>query len=331
MCHNPVSRRQHVLFVIILFVLSLSTVHGRLCKTPECQICGSSCPKFRKIHDEYIACGHYLLVARSKYVSEATLDCIHKPCIPTVLQNACYLIGNNNVPQNRKELLQVLDKRQQLAEKTAIRFTQRTKALIQSVENDRKLSEYVKKVNDRMFHVKKMFDNALRTRAHFHRQTDYVQTATYRRMQQEVKRLHFEVRDFGRQIAFWEALQKTVSDGVRSSPRTLLGVRDALRRERKAFEADAKLVKELKRTSMSKDERATLAVQLKDEVRLKVEELQSFNAHMMAEEQFLKEARMEIFNLFKGVLNSIRRRRHDVKCGDGALADAVSKTILASS
>lgn len=172
-----------------------------------------------------------------------------------------------------------------------------------------------------------LFENALRARAHYFDVVDYMGSVDYRIVKQEVTRLRFENEDLRRHLDFWQKQNGTLFLAAQTSPRGLEDARDALYRELKSYENDAVLMRLLKDTTLTKEERAQLIIKLKETLRSELQLLQDQRAHADKEAMFIETARREIFNLLRSVWKNIMADKLSVKCGTSALTDVVTDTF----
>lgn len=337
MAHSLTFSPRHTTSILLLALLittvvpwSIDGLPQGVCNTNECRTCTNACPSFQEQTHEKLDCSNKLAVARSKYISSATLDCKVDPCISRYLANACYLLPESSKPWTQSYAVKArqLDQAFQSANEKARELN--SGAAHVAAKQDPSRRSYYSRVTNMLITIQVLFSNALRTRSHFHRQRDYMASLHYRHVRQHVSRLLFENGDLRARVDYWRRRNDTLSFAVRTSPLALRKARDTLYNEYKSYAADAQLIDLLKKVSLTKEEQAVFIIRLKERVRAQLDELKTFNAHIKSEHVFMEELGTEIFKMFNTMFRQMRSNRANVPCGSLALTDMVTNVIMSS-
>lgn len=324
--------------LVAAFFFPQTTQAHDICKTPSCTACTRTCPNIPTTRAQLTDCDNKLRIARSKYLTDATLDCMMDPCAGVFMGNACNLLPKSNTPNNYggaiksgedfDALMAALEGAEKSARFATDDFNKRATEISSSLDSDRKV--YYDRTTKLLIDIQIMFADALKTRAHYYRQKEYLDSLTYRRTQNEVTRLKFESKDLRSQLNYWSSWNESLALAVQTSPLTLRRARDALRTDLESFSADAALIDSLRKLSLTKEEQAAFIIDLKERVMVQLLELRTHNAHMRAEMIFIQETRQEIFKLFATMLSKLRANQVQVACGALAVSDIVTEAIMDS-
>lgn len=330
-----VRRRPSLLFILLVLSGTSFTICGvraqlpsGVCDIPVCRSCASKCPDFRLQADDYVDCTKKLAFARSKYVSSAMLDCKVEPCAEYLLNDACGFIQESPIPSQRAELHAALQKVMENANAEADEFDAKATKLAQAPSGERKA--YYDKVVRKLIEIQLFFMNALRTRADYFIQQDYMSSLKYRREQHEVKRIRLENDELRSRLQFWRARNASLNAAVHTSTLGLRAARDALSAEYAAYAGDAALMAALRNASLSKEQRAVVLINLTERTRLQLSQVRTVMAKIRAEREFIREAQQEIFHMLTDIFQRIHFRQIRVPCGILALSDMVTDTLMES-
>lgn len=104
--------------------------------------------------------------------------------------------------------------------------------------------------------------------------------------------------------------------------------RHKLEHAMRQYEADAELLRVLKKASGTKDEQMKVVTEMKLQLQRQIEWVETVNAQARAQLRFVESARREVFELLKGVLERVRQGKASVRCGAGGVSDVVTEALM---
>lgn len=314
-----------ILYIYIITIdatLNITSIHQTQtidCETSACKKCKSLCPSHDQLKTIQQRCEAFRIDAENQ--EEAIERCLGPECYPMLLDRACGII---DIDPSSDPLEQI---------KEAIRLTkQEIEDIGRYVKTDPPEPGsyryiYNKRVSNAKLAIFYKVKSTLVLRKKYIDLVDFFHSIAYRKIQQETTRVHFEFQDLYRHLEYWKKERQNLALAVKTSPEELKAARDRLRKSLNTYLNDADLLTVLQNTSLTKEQKAQLILALKEEVSAQLETVQDNLEHVIEEENFIKEARREIYNLLNGILNKVNRRQLQIGCGGNELSSLVTSAI----
>ena len=307
-----------------LYTTSIHQTQTTDCETPSCKKCKSFCPSLDQLNSIKERC-ETLSVIANKRQHFAHEQCLGPDCYPMLIKQACGII---DIDPSTDPLEQI---------KEAIRLAKQEIEEISQYERPHILEpgspeyQYDRQLGRVLVSIVYKVKSTLELRKRYIELFDYFHSSSYRKIQQEATRVQFEFQDLYRHLEYWKKERQNLALAVKTSPEELKAARDRLRKSLITYLNDADLLTLLQNTSLTKEQKAQLILAIKEEVTAQLEAVQDNLEHVIEEEQFIKEARREIFNLLNSILNRVNRKQLEIGCGGNELSSLVTNAINLSS
>lgn len=313
------------LFVTALLAVRLA--HANMCPLKPCNNCQANCPPLVVQRNEYVDCSEKLSLSQSTYVSDATLDCKMTACAHRLLRSACGFLPSP-VPRDTASLLIKLDAVRAEEQARKQEFDLRAAQLEEEVTPDERT--YYNEAIKSFVVITRQFLDALATRSHAFRQTEYMGSAAFRDAQKEVAKLRLEDDAREAHVVYWSQWNQTLSNAVHTSPVAMQRLHAQILDELKMVEEEVALINALQLKGLTKEQRIMFIYHLNALMTTQLHKIFTQTAQLRRELSFLQQGRTDLLTMLDTVLEDIRANHSIVQCGALALSNIVTDTLVES-